>query len=279
MTLFKTHSSIDLSQLDKEIRPFPATAAQVVSMCSNSESKLSEITQLVECEPAIAIKILSVANSPLYAATRQITSINHAMVVLGYRTVTQLALSVASGPLFTAGDPKLMKHRAQLFNESLGVATVSRIFAETFELVDPSEAFLGGMMLDVGKLYFFDVSPTTYLEILQQGNHQRVVELENEVLGVTHPLVGAQCGRQWGLPAPINCAIKDHHLKLCEVDDQLTKTVLAGDYYARKWEVGFLADQFISCDLIEKRFAGQINEELIQLAQSQFSAFQSMFTS
>ncbi len=269
---------IDLEQLDENIRPFPATATKIVSLCNDNETKSSEITELIECEPAIAIKLLSVANSPIYAATREITSINHAVVVLGYRTVTQLALSVAAGPLFSSGNKALVDQRIQLFYQSLGVATVSRILAEELDLADPSEAFLSGMMLDVGKLFFFDVAPDPYLSILQQHPHGNTVDTETEVFGTNHPLIGNVCGRKWGLPHQINNAIKDHHLSLDQVNDKLTQAILCGSYFAQKWELGFTPGQFAACPNMDEEFSTAVSDELAETAKVQFTAFKSMFT-
>ncbi len=275
----KLSHPIDLSNLENEIRPMPTTAAKIMSLCNSAETHVAEITRLIECEPAVAVKLLAMANSPLYGASREITSVNHAIVLLGYKTVSQLALTIAAGPLFTSGDEAVMEHRQALFQESLAVATVSKLLADKLGLADSSEAFLGGMMLDVGKLYFFDVVPEAYLQIIAQSGGIENTMIENEVFGTDHPTIGSHFGKKWGLPNRIIELIRNHHCRIEDVDDALVKTVLSGIYFARKWNVGFEAcPSFESCETLENEIAATDACELAESAATLFESVKTVFS-
>jgi len=269
---------ISRQDLSHEIRPFPATATKIISLCSNSESQVGKISELIECEPAISIKLLSLANSPLFGTAREITTVSQAIVLLGYTAVSQMAISIASGPLFTAGNAELMEHRVKLFRESLGVATVCRLLADELGTTDASEAFLGGMMLDVGKLLFFDFVPEPDRRIIEQDPTGETTEREVATFGMDHPAVGEHCGRKWGLPNAINTAIREHHGEFRVVESQLSKLVLAGRIFARNWKLGFTDEESTRpIDELESEFFAQDFAHLKSQATDQFQAVESIF--
>ena len=270
----------DLETVEKTIRPFPATATKIMALCNSQESRPTEIAELIECEPAVAVKLLAMANSPLFATTRAVTNIHQAIVMLGYRSVSQMALTIAAGPLFTSGDPALLQHRTSLFRQSLGVATVSRLFAEQISKCDPSEAFLGGMMLDVGKLFFFDMVPEHYVSILNENKAGDTATIESEKFGMDHPTIGNQCAKSWGLPDQIGHLIQNHHASENEDSDGLMQSVLAGIYFAQKWNIGFATeDEHIKNDDIESLIINLNEEELSEVAIEQYKSIESIFFS
>lgn len=279
-SLTNTSQKLDLATVEKEIRPFPATATKIMSLCNSQDSATREIAELIECEPAIAVKLLAMANSPIFATSRAITSINQAIVMLGYRSVSQMALTVAAGPLFTSGDQALMNHRVALFRQSLGVATVSRLLSERLNISDPSEAFLGGMMLDVGKLFFFDVAPTPYLEILNDSHCGNTATTELKRFGLDHPTVGNHCARKWGLPTQISNLIQNHHIGDHDSDDELLRAVVAGIYFAEKWQLGFeKINDTVNQPEIESLVNHCDENELRESATEQYRAIESIFFS
>ena len=269
---------INLESVDKEIRPFPATATKIMALCNSSESSVAEIAELIECEPAIAVKLLAMANSPLFATTRAVTNVNQAIVLLGYKSVSQMALTIAAGPLFTSGHPDMMHHRTSLFRQSLGVATVSRLIADKLDLSDPSEAFLGGMMLDVGKLFFFDVVPDHYRQILDEDNSGNTAAIEVEKFGLDHPTIGNRCAQKWGLPDQISRLIQNHHGSEYSTDDGLLNAVVAGIYFAQKWAIGFGEESEGQDSLnVDSILQALCEDEMADSARQQYQSIESIF--
>ncbi len=230
---------ISADQLSNNLRPFPSTASRLLSLCNSADAPIHEVTELIECEPAIGIKLLAMANSPLFGTSREVASVSHAIVLLGYEAVIQLALSIAAGPLFLSGNEEHLGFRIQLMRESLACSTVCRLLAGIAYQASPSEAFFGGMMLDIGKLLLLDISPTAYVEILEQEPPSNMNTIESEVFGADHAELGGSCALQWGLPNSVIQAIKQHHQKPQENFVCLSRVAIAGNYFARKWCIGF----------------------------------------
>jgi putative nucleotidyltransferase with HDIG domain len=231
-----------------ELPPFPTTAAQLVAELSSPEVEVSRVAQLIECEPTIGSRVLGLANSPLYATSRSISTISHAIVILGFKSVSRLALTVATGGMFNQSSAACAEARRTTYCQSLAIATVARLIARETKRVDADEAFLAGVMHDVGKLILFDAAGTAYCEMINDHPAVNIVSLESDAFGITHPELGMSCGKKWGLPPSINAAIANHHFPLHEVADPLSQTVIAANYFARKWQIGFRPEESFDID-------------------------------
>ena len=268
-----------ISNLDN-LRPFPAVATRLLDLCNDAEADVDMIVQLVECEPTIAARVLSLANSPFYGATRPISTISHALVVLGLRSLSQIAVSIAAGQLFDNGSRETQEIRQSIFSHSIGCATVSRLLARLTDDVDEDQAFLSGVMHDVGKLILFDACvdagdlvPTGFQGLLTADD-------ELVVFGCTHADTGRQCGTVWGLPPDINRAISDHHLPIESVESPLSRVTIIANHLSKAWTLGldeasrFDPDQNL-CNAIDGLDVPQLEDN----AKSLFSAVHEIFGS
>lgn len=262
-----------------QLRPLPATAMQIMKACRNQELDVHELIQLVECDAVISARVLSMVNSSMYGYSREIASIDQAVVVLGFKSLSQLAVSIASQQVFSDGE---LAHdaRIQLYNHSLGCAAVARILANLFgRQSDSGAAFLAGMLHDVGKLVFFDVAPIGYLEIYNRSDVCRV-ELEQNAFGMDHTSVGERFGELWELPSQINQAIAEHHCPVDETTQPLSRITSLANELAKNWGIG-QQECLTECETTLNWISEQSPEELeaVQIEASQnFSELQSLLS-
>jgi putative nucleotidyltransferase with HDIG domain len=220
-----------------QLRPLPATALQIMKACRNEELNVQELIQLVECDAAISSRVLSMVNGSMFGYSREISSIDQAVVVLGFKSLSQMAVSIASQKVFSEGELAVAA-RTQLYGHSLGCAAVARILANRFGLQsDSGAAFLAGMLHDVGKLVFLDVAPNVYVDMQNQPD-SRLVEQEQQAFGIDHATVGEKFGELWGLPSAINQAIATHHCKMDETTLPLSRITSLANELAKNWGVG-----------------------------------------
>ena len=248
---------------------FPASALQVMSACEDPSVDVKRIVQLIECDASIGTQVLRLANSPLYGVSRPIVSIGQSVVLLGMKTVAQLAVASAAKAVFNEGDPATKACRQKTFMQSLAVGTLARLISQRHG-GNPDEAFLGGIMHDIGKLVFFNIVPEQYAKILAQVPTGQTTELETQLLGFAHTEIGKNCGIRWGLPCSITETIADHHHSIESVG-QLSKAVIVADRYARVWEAGFGPGEQCPADsATESTFTGV--EDLKEQFQDEFEA-------
>ena len=196
-------------QAIENLQPFPSVATNLFQLCQKDDQNVAELVEMIECDPVIAMKVLSTANSPLYGYSRQVASIQHAVVILGFRNVSRLAISFATSEVFSGGGKA--RGRQSLFYHSLGCASVARQLADEGGEIDADLAYLGGVMHDVGKLVLFDVVADEHPDILSEQMDDQRDQWERERFGISHSDIGMKCGERWGLPPEICTAIGFHH--------------------------------------------------------------------
>ncbi|MEL6107464.1 MAG: HDOD domain-containing protein [Planctomycetota bacterium] len=226
-------------EFEFQLPPFPVTATQLVTEINRDQVEVPKITQLIECDPVISSKVLALANSPIYCPSRPIATINHAVVILGFRSVSKLVLTIATSSVFADKNTPCLDARLRTLKESLAVATAARLVAERTGSVNADEAFLAGVMHDVGKLVLFNAAGEEYDELLKRHPGGNSTAEERERFGATHPQLGSNCGASWGVPHDINIAISNHHESLNDVQDPLARMIVQAEVLARRWQVGF----------------------------------------
>jgi HD-like signal output (HDOD) protein len=220
----------------------PNVASKILNKLQNETVTPREITELIECEPAICSRVLSLANSPLYALTRPVATLSHAVVLLGVSTVSQMAIAISTKKVFSCGNDNALEQRNNIYLQSLSSATHARVLAQRFGLPLPDESFLSGVMQDIGKLVLLTELEDEYCRLLADCPDGNSIEKELNWIGTAHDRLGEACGRNWGLPIPIIQAISQHHFPFQEATQPIAQTLMAANYFSRIWGIGF--DEF-----------------------------------
>jgi putative nucleotidyltransferase with HDIG domain len=220
-----------------ELRPFPACASRILATCDDPHVNPRDISHIIQCDPAVSLRLLQVANSSMYGFAGEIRSIDHAIVVLGLRAVRSLAVAAAAADLFAMGE-SAQAARQNLWLHSLACGAVAGAVARCVG-VATDEAFLGGIIHDVGKLVFFDVVPDQYATLQEQVDSTNIVAHETSAFGVDHSHLGLRCAENWGLPLELNAAIGFHHEpESATLAAQLAAVVCVANSLTRVWSLG-----------------------------------------
>jgi HD-like signal output (HDOD) protein len=284
--LYQTDTATSEYQFD--LLPFPSTAARLVSALGDESTDVRDVIKLIECEPKVSSRVLQMSNSPLYGATRSIATIGHAVVILGFKSVSNLALTAAAEGIFSQGGVECGPVRKQTYFQSLAIGTVARLLAQQVDEASPDEAFLAGVMHDIGKLVLLDAAGRDYVRVItgdemgndelrnhELGNHElgNTVQQERQLFGTSHPELGQSCGHQWGLPPSIITAIGNHHKEIADVSDSTSIALIAANYAARKWEIGFEnGDALTACGELDEYVDSLGDPDLQGKAIDQFVA-------
>ena len=224
-----------------EPQPFPQAAQQIMAACESPDVDANQLTSIIQLDPAVSIRLLRAANSSMYGFSGEIRSINHAIVALGLRSVKELAISFAAAALFESGNN--VNARMRLWQHSLAVGCIASAIAP-FANVKASEAFLAGVVHDVGKLMLFDVLDGDYFELTAGSCSDTIISIENERFGVNHQELGGRCAEQWGLPLEINSAIENHHEpEAADFSPELAAVVCVANSYSQIWKLTNYRDQ------------------------------------
>lgn len=202
----------------RDIPALPEVVNKIVQMVGSPTARASEIADLISYDPGLSSRVLRMVNSAAYGIQRQISSIQHGIMILGFNTVRGLVLSASIFKIFkNQAQNTGFDHRA-FWEHSLKTALASKVIAKTRRLGDADDAFSAGMLHDIGKVVLDVYFPTDYAPVLQQARISRIpphgtafLEVEQTLLGTTHADIGASLGVKWKLPVNIQEVIEFHH--------------------------------------------------------------------
>lgn len=195
----------------------PTVAVQVIQMTQRDDVAVADIARVIEQDPALTVKLLKLVNSPLFGMTRKVSSIQQAMVVLGLRTVKVMVLSFSLVETIQA-PAKCDFDYGGYWRRSLTTAVAGRLLAEQVRRPLAEEAFVGGLLCDIGMLAAQVCAPGEYEPVLTAYAEKKgtLQELERAMLGVTHEALTAALLDHWGLPQSLCEAICSHHSAIAD---------------------------------------------------------------
>ncbi|MEM1108836.1 MAG: GGDEF domain-containing protein [Planctomycetota bacterium] len=190
----------------------PTIALEVIELVQQQNVDIKQIADTIKMDPALSSKILKTVNSSFYGQAYSISTISHALVVLGLNSVKTLALgfSLVNNLAEQGGDG--FDHM-EFWKRSLFTATASKTLAQKAGVVQQEEAFLGGLLQDLGMLTMNQTLGNEYNSLIAKTDnvHAKLLDLEQEELDLTHPEVGAKLAESWSLPELLQGAIRFHH--------------------------------------------------------------------
>lgn len=192
-----------------EIPPIPAVATKVLALLNDHRTTAEMLARTIEADPAVAARILKIANSPFYGAHRQIQTLPAAIVTLGWNTLKSLVVTEAMGQVFRSFG--LMEK--MLWEHAMGAAVASRIIAASVPQVNKEEAYLVGLFHDIGKVIMHTRDPEKFRSLVQLCYNEGLCfeAMESTVFPYTHAEVGGYVIRQWNFPESIVVGVERHH--------------------------------------------------------------------
>jgi putative nucleotidyltransferase with HDIG domain len=191
------------------LRPFSGVVQSLVDHVSHPDFNLDEARRLIESDPALAARIMRVANSAAYRAHGACASVAQAIVRIGATNVSGLAMAMSAMTLFKGMGGVGQKIR----DHSAGTAAVARELAMCLDLPAlSSKVFLAGLLHDLGKLLLIQTGDVAYAVLAAQELSPSSLHLrEQAVLGFDHAMLGAHVLLTWNIPEPIPQLIARHH--------------------------------------------------------------------
>ncbi len=189
----------------------PAVAMQVITLAQDPDIDLARVADIVSADPAIAAKVMRIANSAMYARRRQSTNLRQALIVLGLNATLTLALSFTLVSTLRRDASKGFDFGAY-WKRTIFAATWGKLLASEFGRRDAEEVFLAALLQDIGMLAIDKIAPDTYAGISPyQLEHTRVAQHEQTCLETDHRSVGAWLLKSWNMPPALVRGVQHSH--------------------------------------------------------------------
>lgn len=203
-------STYEMIRRCPELPSPPGVVLRVLELARRDDCDARALTRVIESDPAIAARILRVTNSAMFGVAHRVGSLPQAVAYLGLRNVTWITLGFS-----LIGDHR--QGRCARFDydgfwsESLARATAARNLAWFLRSGDPNEAFVGGLLGQIGRLAFAQVYPERYDNLLATAGPTEAAELcelERALFELDHVELGARLIADWRLPREIADAVQ-----------------------------------------------------------------------
>ncbi len=243
-----------LQQLE-ELPTLPAVALRVLEVVGNESSSVAEVVGLISSDPSLTAKILKLVRSASVAAKGEAATIERAVVMLGFQAVRSAALAVSVFQTFAhSGQDGAHFHRDEFWKHSLAVACCAELLAEQLaakasrpaEAVIPPEAFVCGLLHDLGKIALDTILPKSFDRVVEAADLLRgnIADLEHNVIGLDHMIVGKRLAERWQFPLAIRDCIWLHGqdpaaLPSTVKDARLVNLVTLADLLVRQQHLGY----------------------------------------
>ncbi|VAX14918.1 hypothetical protein MNBD_NITROSPINAE01-568 [hydrothermal vent metagenome] len=218
---------------------------KIISLANNPKTTPTDLVNTISMDPLLTAKLLRLVNSAFYGPNRAISSLNRAVIMLGFNTVKNMALSIAVVSSIGIKDDFKWFTNEEFWQHNLGCAIAARMMGTTMGAspLEVEEFFIAGLLHDMGRAVLiqkFQEKCETIYDPDYKPDTTRI-DLENEHFGISHSELGGVVARHWKFPESLIMAIGNHHAPLSMEEDHhkmLTLTVHMADQFSHKLKIG-----------------------------------------
>lgn len=192
-----------------DLPTLPHVATKVMRLVGDPETSAKDLQEAIITDQGMTGQILKIANSAMFGMKREVKTLTHAIMLLGFETIRSIVVAAATKNMYTKKTSTGFKEKL-IWENSIGSALIARGLAEQFSSMDKEEAFIGGLMHNIGKTILNTKLPDAYSNVMVTAyNEDRpVYELEREQLGFDHAELGYCILKQWNLSDALASAVR-----------------------------------------------------------------------
>ena len=234
MMVAETEADEKLKALVRQVRDLPAlpeTVLRLMQMTEDPKASLADVAKVLVSDQALAARVLKLANSAFYGSSRRIGTVSDAVVILGMRTTRNLVMAASCEALLEGEVAGYGLPRGALLRHSLACASAAQALAKRAKYRGMEEAFVAGLLHDIGKVVMNTYQREQFGEVLTQVmGGMTYSEAERAVFGFDHAEAGGCLLERWNLPPSLVSAVRHHHAPLqAPADSPLPCLVHAAD--------------------------------------------------
>jgi HD-like signal output (HDOD) protein len=233
------------------IATLPEITLKIIALVEDPASTAQDLHKVIQNDPALCSRILKVVNSAFYGLPRQIGSINRAIVLLGLNAVKNIAIAASLTKLFRGGDLCPRFSARDLWTHCMATAAGAKLICDQLKLGLPDEAFLAGLIHDLGIMVEMQATREKLLQVFDQMKFDgagvpqtNMREIEQAVIGADHCAFGSGLCEAWKFPKSFSHVAGHHHdpLSLPSGNRMLVAVVHVADIMAAELKYGFRGD-------------------------------------
>ena len=247
---------------------FPQSVQKILELTRDVNCSPKDLVQVIDKDPVVTVKVLRVVNSAYYSLPKQITSINHAVVYLGFNTIKNLALSIAAIGMLPADNAAGFDSEQYLLHSLATAGIAKQLALRVDNNADPMDCFIAGLLHDFGKVVFAQFMPAEFKKALEYSlwNETPLHLALRDIIGVDHAVVGAMLVGKWRF-APNLIETIQYQFGADLKDTDMIACVFAANQISKKLNFGFGGNPCVQefPPAIVKRLGGTLDEVIESL--------------
>ena len=194
-----------------ELPTSPNVVSAIMGLTSDLNTEITKLSRVLSADQALTAKVLRLSNSPFYGRVRGVGSLDEAIMILGFFTIRSLVVASSAYSMFNKGNDN--SYEGRLWAHSLATAMCARITARRVGIKQIEEVFLAGLLHDIGILILLKKMRKDYSGVIKEVNKSGcdLVEVEQNLLGFSHPELGALILDRWNFPPILSHSVREHH--------------------------------------------------------------------
>ncbi|MBN1301126.1 MAG: HDOD domain-containing protein [Melioribacteraceae bacterium] len=252
----------------------PDIVTEALRLLNSKNTSSQQLINIISKEQSFVTKVLALANSPIYGLRKEVSSLDFAIMVLGYNELRHIVFVISFLESFRGAHSKNFDQNA-FWLHSFITAKISKRIAEEHGYGKSGEAFVAGFLHDIGVSIIHRYFKNNFIEILDKlaDEKNNYCDVEKEVVGMSHGELGENLLSRWNIPQPLINGVVYHHSPSPDNNDPMLPAIIhLADHIARTirpdklfWESGF--------DLEEKAF------EILNIEESKREEFLNNYSS
>ena len=223
------------------LAPIPKLLTEVLELLNDQYTSPHILSKAISKDQSVVLKLLTIANSPFYGLTKRVSSIEFAIMILGYDEIRNIVSALSLMESMKNKSDQYLDQK-NFWMHSYITATISKKIAMDFGLEKSGEAFLAGLLHDLGISVVHRFMHSDFVNICDLvSNGASYLDAENQILGIDHQVVGEILLKNWNIPELICNIVKNHHSpNLSQEAPVLSSVVHLADYMTQKLQMGEL---------------------------------------
>ena len=214
-------------------KTLPYITIQLTKLISNENSTMKDFENMIKMDPTLVLRILRSANSPYYGLRQKVNSISRAIVIIGINNLRNMIVTEGLKEIFKDKKGKNAFSRNRLWLHCAAVSICSQMIAERIFGFNGEDAFLCGILHDIGMIVEDQTAPDLFYEACNSydENSKLITDHEKEIIGTDHCEIGYLLAKEWQLPIEVQEGIQHHHKTLDHVaPSSLTGVIQQAEY-------------------------------------------------
>ncbi len=238
----------------KSLPSIPKAVFEVIKLLNDPKTSTGQLAEVMSKDHGLTAKVLAIANSPLYGIKRKVSSIEFAILVLGFQEIKNIIMALSFVETMKA-IPAHYFDPMEFWLHSLVVGTGAKGISQHLGFDFGSEAFVAGLFHDVGVLVIYNYFNPEFKQIIETASSENmsIFEAEKKIMGLSHQEIGKYLAEKWNLPLQLCDAIFYHHNpNECSENKYFVSVIHLVDYMTQRlgiaeffWDKEILPDNSI----------------------------------